>query len=752
MNSLSNDAVLSPQARSRLGETLKSLLGQRLAPLMRALFDSLDDSLFDLAEHAREPARQRDFFDGMRECRLRRKPVEDGFLSTLQRGMDAAFRDDLRTIGIEHGAETAGDEALGLVEHEDLEEDLALQAMVAKCEGQLAQTLFALNQRVGCILEIPGLDDSDNPLGPAALAEAFRTSARRLDIPMHVRLVVFKLFERHLLGALGPVYKELSDRLAEAGILPSIKPRLREVRNHASAPARPADALEGGNADTPRGSADAVAGAAATDDSAVLARLIESIGSRRAMASLRNATPAAEPGDHSQAGSTLPGDYGALAEMAERIPTSTLQEALDQLQHRASPSPSPDKLKQLLLEQSHRLVGEESVTMRPADENVVDLVGMLFEQLQMDQRLPATMQKLLTQLHVPVLRAALFDQNILSNAEHPARRLIEEIGSAAVGWSADADPGQRLLNRVKETVDWLRHSFESDISVFEQALRDFRAFSEAQRRRAELAEQRATEAALGRERLLLARRSVAGELNDRLSGRSVARWLGQLVARPWANYLVLQWLRQGPDSAALSDGLRFVDDLVLAGERPTASQAERLRARLPELETCMRRGLATVAFHDSEIEFLAAQLRSYLATSLNETGEVAIDRTKEPVPAFFDAAIDDLEDQPGAEDVAEVSQTVTLLQSEGTGRWFELKQESGSHERAKLAWISPISTRCLLVNRQGMKVSEQRLESLASDLERGVAQMLEGGLLVQHALEGMMESLAEQSVADLRAG
>jgi hypothetical protein len=174
--------------------------------------------------------------------------------------------------------------------------------------------------------------------------------------------------------------------------------------------------------------------------------------------------------------------------------------------------------------------------------------------------------------------------------------------------------------------------------------------------------------------------------------------------------------------------------------------------RLPELEACMRRGLATVAFHDSEIEFLVAQLRSYVATSLNETGEVAIDLAKEPVPAFFDAAIDDLDDQPGVEDVAELSQTVALLQTEGTGRWFELKQEGGSHERAKLAWISPISTRCLLVNRQGMKVSEQRLESLAADLERGVAQMLEGGLLVQRALEGMMENLAEQSAADLRAG
>jgi hypothetical protein len=166
----------------------------------------------------------------------------------------------------------------------------------------------------------------------------------------------------------------------------------------------------------------------------------------------------------------------------------------------------------------------------------------------------------------------------------------------------------------------------------------------------------------------------------------------------------------------------------------------------------LRLGLATVAFHESEIEFLAAQLRSYLAAALGETGELAIDQAREPIPAFFDVPVDELEDQPGTEEVAEVSQTVALLQTEGTGRWFEIKLEGGSSERAKLAWISPMSTRCLLVNRQGLKVSEQRLESLAADLERGVAQMLEGGQLVQRALEGMMEELVEQSASDLRAG
>lgn len=746
MNAPGLDSPLSPLARARLGESLRALLRQRIPALLRGLFDTLDDSLFELAEHAREPRRQRDFFDGMRECRKRRAEIEAATLGVVDRGLAAAFRDDLRTVGLESDPPDLGDAELRLVAEEDLEEDLALQAMVAKAESQLAQPLYALNQRIGFALEIPGLGDADNPVGPAALAEAFRLASRRLEIPMHVRLVVFKLFERHVLGGLDPIYSDLNIVLSEAGILPTLRPRLREVRTSPSPPPQSGSA---------RGieQSDASARAAApepVDDSAVLSRLIESIGSRRAVAALRLAGSSAEDanGANGASASSLRGFEG---DGGPRIPTATLQEALVQLQRRIESALAPAAVKAQLLEQSHRLVGEEAAALRPADENVVDLVGMLFEQLQTDSRLPQPLQGLLNQLHVPVLRAALLDQQILADGQHPARRLIEEIAQAATGWSADADPGQRLLNRVRETVDWLRRSFDNDVSVFEQALRDLHTFNESQRRRAELAEQRATEAALGRERLLLARRRVAGALHARVQDRSVARWLGQLLARPWANYMVLAWLRQGEDSVAFREALAFVDALLGAGTAG-AEADEALRLRLGELESTLRQGLATVAYHDSEVELLCAQLRSYVSAQLGAPCEISLDLETAPVPALFDATLDELEDQPDSESSADLAQSVAQLQAEGAGRWFELKGEDGSPQRAKLAWISPISTRCLLVNRQGLKVAEKHLEALAAEIERGVAQMLDGGLIVQRALEAIMDQFAAGAVQDVRAG
>lgn len=748
MNSVIHESPLSPQARARLGDSLRGLLRQRLPALLRALFDTLDDSLFELAEHAREPNRQRDFFDGMRECRRRRTEVEQACLAAAERGILGAFRDDLRTLGID--AEDDADESdvhLSLVANEDLEEDLALQAMVSKAEGHLSQPLYALNQRVGFALEIPSLGDADNPLGPAALAEAFRRAARRLDIPMHVRLVVFKLFERHVLGALDPLYSEANILLAEAGVLPTLRARLREVKPASGRGSAGAGAGSGSRGEArPRSVPEP--DELASDDTQLLGRLIETIGSRRAVEALRSV---AVPGSAPEASN---GDAAAFeAQQDARIPTATLQEALARLQQMADAPLPRGELKRRVLDDSHRLAGESGAAMRPADENVVDLIGLLFEQLQSDTRLPNPLQELISQLQVPVLRAALLDQNILADGLHPARRLIEEICSAATGWSPEADPGQRLLNRVRETVEWLRKSFDSDIGAFEQALRDFRAFNESQRRRAELAEQRATEAALGRERLLLARRRVSNELGQRLRAGPVPTWLGQLLSRPWANYMVLAWLRQGEESNAYAEAARFAQELLtLADGEPGAEESKRVGLRLAQLDACLRQGLATVAYHDSEIELLSLQLRAYVTARSGGTPDMAIDLSPSLAPPLFDAAVEELQEQPAPDVLETLAPTIALLQSEGTGRWFELRGEQGSNERAKLAWISPMSSRCLLVNRQGLKVAEKPLELLAADLERGVAQMLEGGLVVQKALEGILEQLTQQAAGNLLAG
>jgi hypothetical protein len=66
---------------------------------------------------------------------------------------------------------------------------------------------------------------------------------------------------------------------------------------------------------------------------------------------------------------------------------------------------------------------------------------------------------------------------------------------------------------------------------------------------------------------------------------------------------------------------------------------------------------------------------------------------------------------------------------------------TGAKERAKLSWISPISSKYLFVNRKGLKVSDKTMFALAAEIRRGGAVLLEEVPLFDRALDAIVERL-----------
>ena len=77
------------------------------------------------------------------------------------------------------------------------------------------------------------------------------------------------------------------------------------------------------------------------------------------------------------------------------------------------------------------------------------------------------------------------------------------------------------------------------------------------------------------------------------------------------------------------------------------------------------------------------------------------------------------------------------------GTWVEFSDaETGTKERAKLSWISPISSKYLFVNRKGLKVSDKTVFALAAEMRRGAsARDLEEVPLFDRALDAIVERL-----------
>ncbi|HEX5960296.1 MAG TPA: DUF1631 domain-containing protein [Rhodanobacteraceae bacterium] len=717
--------------------------------LLAALLDNVDDTLFDLAEKAESNASQTEYFDGMRETRKRRPRIERLFGERVAHGFtDFASGRPLRTNEAQRVFSASGE--LSLVDDRELEESLAVSSMVAKADGRLAAALMALNQRLSVLSGGRTTTNAGNPLGPNALTESFREALGELtDVNIRVRLIILKMFERYVLKNLDTLYHDVNVRLVQAGVLPHVQhPRVVRRPGTGGVARRPA-AGPAGPADNAVVAGDYIDETADELHNELMQRLTSLLAARGSAAAYptgrRYATggiPTLTPAELLGALTLLQGDSKPLPALPAAIDTTS---AVDMVQH----------LKDELMAQIRRLSGAAHANVSGSDEDTIDLVGMLFEYILQDHTIPAPMQVLLSRLQIPYLKVAILDRRMFAHASHPARKLLDQLADAAKGWSEESDRDHRLFETVKGVVEALLEDFDDDVGLFERKLAEFNQFIEQNRKRAELAESRATEAARGRERLQEARRRAAQEILSRINDRNLPALLRGVLTRPWANYLVLIVLRQGPESTEFRAAVHFVDDFIATADAPRGEAAhQRYKAALPSLEKHLREGLTTVAFQEPDVERLLEELRKFwnqqlgVAVPAAQAAEPPVDAdavlgvTPDTQPAITDAA-PDLDDDFGPDDMSVDIDAGSLqaVRELKVGGWVEFTDENGTRERAKLSWISPISGKYLFVNRRGLKVADRTAVQLATEIHDQRAMILEEVPLFDRALDAIVDRL-----------
>ena len=134
------------------------------------------------------------------------------------------------------GSRGRGVVALSLVDPDELEESVAVKNVAAKIRNLCREDLFALDRRVALLLSNPTVEGEDNPLSPEAICDSARAAVGMIDSDLEIRLVVLKLFDRHLTRMAERFYPELNAWLARQGVLPDVSAAV--APRPASSPAR----------------------------------------------------------------------------------------------------------------------------------------------------------------------------------------------------------------------------------------------------------------------------------------------------------------------------------------------------------------------------------------------------------------------------------------------------------------------------------------------------------------------------------
>lgn len=779
-NNIINLAKADPSKRFAGGPlmaTLRMTAQKRLTALLSSLFDQVDDALFDMAERAGSNSNQACFFDGMREVRKKRQSAEalwQGLLTRLFNDFEAG---KLAPTQEQMSSRQGSTEPLALVEDAVLEETLAIDAMIDRAEGKLSRPLHALNQRFCVIAEQRKVDSANNPVGPYLLCNGFADALREFEIDLQVKLIVLKLFERHIIGNLEALYDELNALMVQHQVLPDLRHTVPNQRPHSSGQ-QPEPAGEPHAGPTQEHQPRAVEQNAETAVSGTDGNIMQLVHELHRLLATRRApqseqasiAPAAPFSAHRHGLGHAPTSVTELLNALSLMQSELLHAHEPPYLTNAAPigfDTDPRRIKQKLVQHVRHLAGSTSPQIPlGSDEDTIDLVGMLFEYALQDRNLPAPIQAQLARLQIPYLKVALLDKGFIAHKTHPARRLLDDMAQACMGWSEESDRDQRLYNKVQEIVSALLKDFVDDTGIFEKLALDFSDFIEKNRKRAELAEKRATEAARGKERLETAQRAAAHAILTRISGHRLPEAVRELLTRRWSNYMVLTYLRYGEDSHEWRSAIRFIDDFAWSVQ-PKKDEKERLRLSemSPEIERLLKQGLSATGFHEShvndlwkEVAALYDQQIAGAATTGDGPGPEATEGIKPPEgvtirfassrageEVVFSHAETQAESDPDT-DYAATQALDTWLKMARTlkaGTWFEFIRDDGSRERAKLLWISTIKALYLFVNRNGLKIAEKTATELAEELKNQKAIILEQAALVDRALDAILHRLKD---------
>lgn len=745
----------SPVGRLPVALTnVRDKAAQQLKTALQALFDNADDTLFEMADRATSNAEQNAFFEAMRDLRLKRKNIERGF---LQKVFEAFATLNQYEIGKPAPLDAVSFDTLSLVQNDALEESVALDSMVAKVVSRDGTALGHLTTRFNAMVS-KKLDDKTNPIGPTSLCEFFLDACSSLGVEIKVKLIILKLFEKYVLSDLDQLYAEANQALIAAGVLPELK----------SAPARRNPSRSSAQVSGARQDAASELSTEFADEGVqeVFGALQELLSQARGTAAPRRNRPADAMPISSNDLMRL------LSHMQQRAPAQVsddfdLREQLEGLLTRASAKAG-----------KARVVGE-------VDEDVINLVSMLFEFILDDRTLPDSLKALIGRLQIPMLKVAVIDKTFFSRGSHPARRLLNEIASAALGWG-DQDDTQRdsLYQKIEQVVQRLLNDFVDDPAIFSELLADFLAFTGDERRRSELLEQRTRDAEEGSAKAALARREVEQALNQRLLGKTLPEVVVRLLQEAWSKVLMLTCLKHGVESAEWQAALATMDDLVWSVELHEDPEARmRLLEMVPGLLKALREGMASAAFDPfstgeffSQLEALHVQAFQRFKRSLPDENPQSdtpalVEIDEEQCAALAEVGIElPLLELPAAEAVEEpamvevVEEIILLAPGElraaepevtlpdddesllqvdnlRVGSWVEFQEDEEHKLRCKLAAVIKPTGKYIFVNRTGMKVLEKTRMGLAVEFRRSAIRLLDDALLFDRALESVIGNL-----------
>ena len=459
----------------------------------------------------------------------------------------------------------------------------------------------------------------------------------------------------------------------------------------------------------------------------------------------------------SPAPATVSPDLGQAIQQIEQVVRRHAEPGL------GVPTGSPAALLHDLQEGKQALKKAASTQVERA---TIEIVALLFQSILQEERLPASIRVWFARLQMPVLRVAVTEPDFFATINHPARMLIDRMGSCVMGFVGTAKEHDDALHReIKRIVQVVEAYPETGRRVFQTVLAEFERFLEIYFRDQNEVSKKGVSLAQQVEQRETWAIQYTIELRKMLEGVPVHEGVREFMFKVWADVLAHSAVQNGQHSDETRALQRAAADLVWSASAKT-SREERadVLMRLPPLLKLVREGMAraglAVERQDSHIHALNAALAAAFSARSQAISTAHLKELMERLDSLGDILPDldgmELDEQTLRDLSGHESDDLEIVAEGGTmatpamlgwakelqvGMWFTLDYR-GTQEPVQLVWQGLRKQLALFVSAKGRGVLFQM---------HRLAAFLQAGLLVPAEDETLTTRATRQALAKIDA-
>jgi hypothetical protein len=322
------------------------------------------------------------------------------------------------------------------------------------------------------------------------------------------------------------------------------------------------------------------------------------------------------------------------------------------------------------------------------EKATIEVVALMFQSILAEERIPASVRVWFARLQIPVLRVALAEPEFFSALQHPARKLIDRMGSCVMGFETGVGAAA-LETEIKRVVQVIEQYPETGRRVFQLVYDEFQKFlstylSEHSNTKrfvsiAQQVEQKETWSV-----------QYTIELRKLLDDVPVRDEIRAFLFKVWVEVLAVASVKYGLKHEETSSLKKVASELLWAASaKPNRNDRARVIQQLPSLLQRLRQGMGllgyTATVQDQYIKSVSDTLADAFMSRTEVIPQESLDKLSERL-----AHLEDYLPEGGVGDLDLDNDSIEMITGVDASNIEVIKQGGSKPSEAMRAWATEL--------------------------------------------------------------